>query len=342
MGGFYKQKQKKDDGLREQAEVFERLFSGDWCDYISATAGQSIHTARQNKPRVVPACVDIEKGHHLLQEKVGAKDYATLGKATLCSISLFNRKRGGEVQRIKIEDFHRGLKCAVLTNPEMLQGLTETEKKLINHFSRIEIREKFNRKGPELLTAQMTPSIQRILQLRIELQPPIESPYLFAFRSGERPYRGPDVIEEYAKEAGVTDGSIFTFTQLRKQVATLSQTLHISKWEQDQLATFLGHDIRVHRSVYRQPIEVMDRAKVAKILLSVNKGITISKENLGVVDEELDDEDGGNSSDEENDIDAKTDATADSDTASERGATQSESADIHAMRMRKKQSLTKR
>ena len=50
----------------------------------------------------------------------------------------------------------------------------------------------------------------------------------------------------------------------------------------------------------------------------------------------MDDENGGNSSDEENDIDATTDATADSDTASERGATQSESADIHAMRMRKK------
>ena len=65
----------------------------------------------------------------------------------------------------------------------------------------------------------------------------------------------------------------------------------------------------------------------------MNKGITISKESLGVVDEKLDDEDGGNSSDEENDNDM-TDATA--DTASERGATQSESADIHAMSMRKK------
>ena len=57
------------------------------------------------------------------------------------------------------------------------------------------------------------------------------------------------------------------------------------------------------------------------------------------MDGKLDDEDGGNSSDEENDNDM-TDATA--DTASERGATQSESADIHAMSMRKKQSLTKR
>ena len=112
---FTSRSKKRDDGLRKQAEVFERLFSGDWCDYISATAGQSIHRARQNKPRVVPACVDVEKVHNLLEEKVGAKDHATLGKATLCSISLFNRKRGGEVQRIKIKDFHRGLKCGVLT-----------------------------------------------------------------------------------------------------------------------------------------------------------------------------------------------------------------------------------
>ena len=177
--------------MRKQAEAFERLFSGDWCDYISATAGKSIHRARQIKPRLVPACADMEKVHHLLEEKVGAKDYATLAKATLCSISLFNRKRGGEVQRMKVEDFHRGLKYGVLTNPEMLQGLTETEKKLINHFCRIEIRGKFNRNVPVLMTAQITHSIQRIVQLRIELQPPIESPYLFASRSSKDPTEAP-------------------------------------------------------------------------------------------------------------------------------------------------------
>ncbi|RUS91307.1 hypothetical protein EGW08_000921 [Elysia chlorotica] len=112
---------------------------------------------------------------------VQATVYATRTKATLCSISLFNRKRGGEVQRLRSEDFEKGI-SSVPSDPEI------------------------------------------------------------------------------------------------KQVATLSQTLHITKWEQDQLATFLGQDIRVHKNIYRQPLEVLDRAKVAKILLAVNKGVDVDLE----------------------------------------------------------------
>ena len=124
----------------------------------------------------------------------------------------------------------------------------------------------------------MVDCIKKIIEFRKDQIPPIKSIYLFASKTGERPYRGSDVIREFAKKAEVSDTSLFTFTHLRKQVATLSQTLQITKWEQDQLATFLGHDIRVRRSVYRQPLGVLDRAKVAKILLVVNKGVSIDFE----------------------------------------------------------------
>ncbi|GFN78251.1 hypothetical protein PoB_000475700 [Plakobranchus ocellatus] len=133
----------------------------------------------------------------------------------------------------------------------------------------------------------MVESIRNIIAFRKEQIPPIVSPYLFATRTGERPYRGSDVIREYAKKAGVSDPCLFTFTMLRKQIATLSQALQISKWEQDQLATFLGHDICVHRNVYRQPLEVLDKAKVAKILLAANKGVSVELGNNEIEDEEL-------------------------------------------------------
>lgn len=47
----------------------------------------------------------------------------------------------------------------------------------------------------------------------------------------------------------------------------------ISKLDQHQLADFLSHDIRVHRHIYRQPVEILQKAKVVKILLCVNKGM---------------------------------------------------------------------
>ena len=86
-------------------------------------------------------------------------------------------------------------------------------------------------------------------------------------------------------EAGVSDEfTDLTFTGLRKQVATLSQSLAISDLEQDQLATFLGHDIRVHRHIYRLPQEILQKAKVAKILMEVNQGLDVHSH---IIDDDL-------------------------------------------------------
>ena len=40
----------------------------------------------------------------------------------------------------------------------------------------------------------------------------------------------------------------------------------------DALATFLGHDIRVHREYYRLPDSTYQVAKISKILLGLEKG----------------------------------------------------------------------
>jgi len=281
-----------DEELKKVAETFEELFSGDWYDYVSSTASKSIYRAKANKPTLLPSLNDIEKVHILLNDKLSSDDYSVLSRATLCSITLFNRKRGGEVQRLKIEDFDRGLQNGSTTDSSILEGLTEAEKKMIGLFHRIEIRGKFNRTVPILLTETMLNSLKKLKELRSEMCPPITRSYFFCTKTGERPYRGVDVIKDFASEAGVSDLSIFTFTTLRKHVATLTQTFEISKLDQDQLAAFLGHDIRIHRSFYRRPIDIIEKAKVAKILLSVNKGINLplDMENENEIDEELEED----------------------------------------------------
>ena len=254
------------------ADRFDALFQGDWYDHISASAAQSVEKAKMNNPPLIPSLKDVESVLCQLEKHSESNEYEELAKSTLCAITIFNRKRGGEVQRMKCEDFRKG---HTLTSPEeeVLENLTATEKKLVDILERVEIRGKFNRPVPILLTPAMVKCIQRLLKLREEKN--IDSPYLFASPTGEHPYRGSDVIRHYSAAVGVKDRTIFTATSLRKQLATLSQALQVNKMGQDQLAAFLGHDIRVHRNIYRQPLAVIQKAKVATVLFQLNRGTSV-------------------------------------------------------------------
>ncbi|XP_056462464.1 uncharacterized protein LOC130402339 [Gadus chalcogrammus] len=48
--------------------------------------------------------------------------------------------------------------------------------------------------------------------------------------------------------------------------------LNMKENELDQLASFLGHDIRIHREFYRLPESTLQLAKVSKILIAMEKG----------------------------------------------------------------------
>ena len=92
------------------------------------------------------------------------------------------------------------------------------------------------------------------------------------------------------KKAGLKNTPLFTFTNLRKHVATLSQALNITPSEQDQLATFMGHDLNIHKKYYRHPIDVVQRAKVAKILIAVNRGMNVYEDKVDLEDLNIDEE----------------------------------------------------
>ena len=53
-------------------------------------------------------------------------------------------------------------------------------------------------------------------------------------------------------------------------MTTLAQVLNLSESSHDIMATFQGHDIRIHREIYRLPEETMQIAKVAKLLYCIN------------------------------------------------------------------------
>ncbi len=57
--------------------------------------------------------------------------------------------------------------------------------------------------------------------------------------------------------------------------------MNLKNNELNQLAKFLGHDIRVHREYYRLSENTIQLAKVSKLLLSLENNQIVTKENGG-------------------------------------------------------------
>ena len=81
--------------------------------------------------------------------------------------------------------------------------------------------------------------------------------------TGKRPHKGCMLLKDFAKEANVADLDIFTCINMREKKGNFcAVTYMISNLEQDQRADFLGHDIRIQRSIYRLLQEVFQKAKL--------------------------------------------------------------------------------
>lgn len=263
-----------DEKARKDADQFIDWFVASWGDFVSAVAKQSMQKVKFDKDNVLPTCQDIAAlTKHVQEEGLAAQecdDYQTLAKSTMCEIVLFNRKRAGEIQRLKKAEYENRKKGQEL-HPDVAGSLSKFELHLVKSLLRIEVRGKLNRRTAILLTQNVTEKIDHLLQLQSKQGgKAAASPYVFATPEGDRPFRTCDVIRSYSQEAGVKNSTLFRSTNLRKQVATMTQCLAISEGDQDLLAEFMGHDIRIHRKYYRLPMDILQKAKVAKVLLAAN------------------------------------------------------------------------
>lgn len=80
-------------------------------------------------------------------------------------------------------------------------------------------------------------------------------------------------MRKIAHEANLKDQSLITSTRFHKHIATMPQLFSLKENELDVLATFLAHDIKIHREFYRLPEKTVILGKVSKILLAAEKGL---------------------------------------------------------------------
>ncbi len=139
---------------------------------------------------------------------------------------------------------------------------------------------------PLLLTQKMKSTVDLLVSSRGTVGINQDNIFLFArCHYGSLGHlRGSDMLRLKAKECGAAMPHLLRSTGLRKQIATVSQVLNLKNNELDLLAKFMGHDIRVHRQYYRLPEETLQAAKVAKMLLLMEKGENVIGKNLDDID----------------------------------------------------------
>jgi hypothetical protein len=280
----------------KKADNFLTLCEDEWTDEISTIALQTLSTNKMNKGHLLPLSEDImklkkyfdQKTESLLDtlnENFDKGEWELLNQITLAQLVIFNRRRGGETQRMLVSAYNsrsQNKDCP----QEITQSLSATEKILLNTMSRVEIRGKRGRTVPVLLTHNAQTCIDLLLRLREKVGVAKDNEYVFP-----RPnfgslgsLRSSDVLRNFAKAAGLTKPELITTTRLRKHVATVAQVLSLNKNDLDIIASFMGHDINIHRTFYRLPQETLQVARMGRLLTAFNNG-TIGQYNGKSLDE---------------------------------------------------------
>ncbi|XP_054483191.1 uncharacterized protein LOC129116215 [Anoplopoma fimbria] len=267
--------------LVKNATEFQEVHNERWNEMISATALRNLNEAKWNVPTLMPFTEDVQRLHQFLSQKQeeyckelsespSTKTWIDLAKVCLAQIILFNRRREGEVASMPLSAFLSRDKSD--HHQDLDWALSEVEKRLCKHFTRIVIRGKRGRPVPILVTQKMLSALELLVSEREACEVLKENCYMFARPAAKTHLRGSDCLRAFAVACGAKCPKALTSTRLRKHAATLSTVLNMTDTEMDQLANFLGHDIRVHREFYRLPEKTLQLAKVSKLLMALEQG----------------------------------------------------------------------
>lgn len=274
--------QRYEDKAYRKAKSFAKLISLRWTLEVNNTAHRTLTESRKNVVKVLPLSQDVKKLSEYLKadivkytsllesNDVNWYNYQHLQKPLLTLIILFNRRRSGELSRMKLDDYYGLGRQAVSLKEDV--GLSTMEQALAKSLRRIEITGKRGRIVPVLLTEFLSHSLDILVNCRQRVGVSSENKHVFASASSQGYVRGSDTLREFSEMCGAENPKALRSTNLRKHIATTAQILNLKENELDVLANFMGHDIRVHRQFYRLSDETTQLAKVSKILMELEKG----------------------------------------------------------------------
>lgn len=280
LGECIEAHQDKNESL---ANKFLHLFNLRFPKLIVKTVSESqTHIEISKRLPILPSLKDIkafhnyltikrEKAFKFLTKKFDFHIWKQLVETTLISIQLLNRRRPGELERMKTELYKNSFEqITEKTCPDLYKKLSSTAKMMANKYSRILLRGKKNAKiVPVLLSKEIQDCIDIILHYREDANVPLNNPYIFGLPNsqGETNWvRACPVMKKFSEEASVGFPHTLRGTLLRKHIATVGMALNLTDGEVDDLSKFMGHDKPIHLKIYRQPVGTRDILHVSQWL----------------------------------------------------------------------------
>lgn len=277
-----------DEKATSERRKFLELYELQWTNQVARHALGTLREAKWNRADLLPVVADIQAVQRLLDTEVGTRaealkndpsreNYRSLAEVVLTQLIMFNRRRQGEASAMTVDAFMKA-RANPEGHPEIMASLSKFEQHLASTLLRVVIRGKKGRGVPLLLTKDMQRSVELLLESRDAVSVS-SSPHIFVntMSAESRPLRGCDCVRKFTRLSGARCPEAITSTKLRKHIATMSQVINLKDNELDLLASFLGHDIRVHREVYRMPEATTQLALISKLLLASEKGLATWK-----------------------------------------------------------------
>ncbi|KAB0790383.1 hypothetical protein PPYR_15247 [Photinus pyralis] len=267
---------------RQDIKNFKKLVESRWNTEISSVANKDLNEKRWQKPLLVPFINDVKifreetlkfaKECEQLFLKGTDTDvtYKMLVQCTLALLILFNRRRIGDVQYLKVNDYNSETK----TNfQDFESALSEPEKVLTRQYKRVVNGGKGSR-AVVILVPQLLQHFISILLENRHKYIPVDNQYMFAIPHSKLKWAQGDVaIRHLTTKMKLQNAAAISSNKLRKHIATAMQVLTMSKNDCKQFSKFMGHTEKTHEEFYELPIDIYQTAKVVKVLLMMEKGV---------------------------------------------------------------------
>lgn len=194
-------------------------------------------------------------------------------------VQVFNRRRAGESERLELADMKN--LHSISADDEDYKNLTADEQKAAQEYVRIVIRGKLNKNVPILLTKSWYKAIKLIIRHRHNAGVSKRNPYVFGLDglSDQSFLSATKLLNEFSKKCGADKPETLRGTPLRKHAATKCAQFGLDEANTANFAKFMGHDINIHKNVYRQPVVKTDILGISKVLERAQKPVEVSTMN---------------------------------------------------------------
>lgn len=264
---------KQDFHNQTVVENFLKLLEEDYPISVNKIVSETQAHRKRQKTVVLPSINDIKMFNTYLKtertkalKSLQTNDFSIqawriLAETTLLSTMIFNRRRAGELERVLIENLENCEAISKEEAPELYKSLLK--------YVRMTIRGKLGRTVPVLLHEEVLKCMQMIVNCRKHAGVSENNPYIFGICTYDKKrykyLRACALMRKYSIISGAKMPTSLRGTMLRKHIATVCISLDMSEHEVNDLADFMGHHEKIHKSHYRQSVITKDLA-VSRLL----------------------------------------------------------------------------